>query len=132
VKKYLHAFAVWIIFGVVANLNGIFRNWVVSPRLGDYAGHVISSVILVCLIFIITFLFIKRSKNAYSNLDLILMGVFWLLLTIAFEFVFGHYVIGHPWAKLVADYNILRGRLWIFIPLTTLIAPYISGRLLSK
>jgi hypothetical protein len=29
-----------------------------------------------------------------------------------FEFLVGHYVMGHPWSRLLHDYNILAGRLW--------------------
>jgi hypothetical protein len=29
--------------------------------------------------------------------------------TVAFELTFGHYVMGHPWSRLLADYNLLAG-----------------------
>lgn len=59
------------------------------------------------------------------------LGLFWTLLTIAFEFGFGHFVVGHPWSRLFQDYNLAAGRVWIFVLLTLLIAPVILGRLRS-
>ena len=52
------------------------------------------------------------------------MGAIWFCLTITFEFAAGHYVFGNPWEKLLADYNILEGRIWSLVLLTILLAPY--------
>ncbi|MHC1604588.1 MAG: hypothetical protein ACXQTP_01265 [Candidatus Methanofastidiosia archaeon] len=53
-------------------------------------------------------------------------------MTITFEFIVGHYIIGHPWSKLLADYNILKGRVWSLILLTILAGPYFIGKHLTK
>jgi hypothetical protein len=34
----------------------------------------------------------------------------WMVLTIIFEFALGRYVVGDSWGKLIADYDILEGR----------------------
>ena len=36
---------------------------------------------------------------------------------VTFEFGFGHYVAREPWAKLLADYDVRRGRIWRVVPL---------------
>ena len=41
----------------------------------------------------------------------------------------GHYIMGNPWSKLLHDYNLLRGRLWLFVLIWTTIAPYIMFKL---
>lgn len=56
------------------------------------------------------------------------IGLFWLVLTVCFEFLFGHYVAGHPWERLLADYNLLAGRLWVLILATLLFTPALAGR----
>ena len=38
-----------------------------------------------------------------------MVGIAWVALTVAFEFLAGHYVFGNSWEKLLADYNVLRG-----------------------
>jgi hypothetical protein len=62
---------------------------------------------------------------------LLSIGIFWVVLTIIFEFVFGHYVMGHSWQKLFADYNIFNGRLWILVLINNITAPLISGRIIK-
>jgi len=52
----------------------------------------------------------------------------WLVLTVAFEFLFGHYVAGQPRKKLLADYNLLAGRLGVLILVTLLFTPVLAGR----
>lgn len=54
------------------------------------------------------------------------VGILWLVLTLAFEFLAGHYLFGDSWAKLLAEYNVLQGRLWVTVPLTTLFAPVVT------
>jgi hypothetical protein len=55
------------------------------------------------------------------------VGLFWLVLTVTFEFLFGRYVAGASWEALLADYDVLRGRLWPLVLLTTLLAPSLWG-----
>jgi hypothetical protein len=49
--------------------------------------------------------------------------------TIAFEFLFGHYIADHPWSKLFQDYNILAGRVWAVVLLWVALAPWLFYRL---
>jgi hypothetical protein len=56
------------------------------------------------------------------------VGALWLGLTVAFEFLFGHYVAGHSWARLVQDYDLLSGRLWPLVLLWVAAAPYLLSR----
>ena len=60
------------------------------------------------------------------------LGVAWTVLTVAFEFLFGHFVMGHPWSRLLHDYNLLAGRVWLLVLLTTLLAPVLLGRLFPR
>jgi len=131
-RIFLYAFGIWFIFVVAGILNGVFRESFITPRVGEHAGHVISTIILICVILIVTYLFINNLKVNYTMTDLLLIGAFWLILTILFEFGFGHYVIGHSWSRLFADYNILKGRVWSLVLLTTFIAPFLFGSILRK
>jgi len=132
VKLLLCALGVWLVLVIAAILNGTLRNSFISPRAGEYAGHVISTIILVCVILVVTYLFLSVIKIDYTVTDLLLVGALWLVMTVLFEFVFGHYVIGHPWAKLLADYNILEGRVWILVLIATFLAPLLAGLILRK
>jgi hypothetical protein len=116
------ALLVWILLVGLAILNGAAREVVLSPRLGAAAGHVVSSILLAGLIALTAWLKIRwiapgTVRRAWA------VGVLWLSLTVAFEFLAGHYVFGHPWPRLLADYDILRGRVWLLILATALVAP---------
>jgi hypothetical protein len=57
------------------------------------------------------------------------VGVLWAAMTVAFEFLFFHFVGGHSWAALAANYNVLEGRVWVFMVVWIAAAPYLSHRL---
>ena len=40
------------------------------------------------------------------------IGALWLVLTLAFEFLVGHYLFHKPWAVLLEGYDVSRGRIW--------------------
>ena len=44
-------------------------------------------------------------------------------MTLTFEFVAGHYLFRTAWSTLLADHNLLAGRLWILVLIATTIAP---------
>lgn len=54
------------------------------------------------------------------------------MLTVAFEFGFGHYVAGHSWDKLLADYNLLRGRVWSLFLVWIAVMPYVIFKLSAR
>ena len=45
------------------------------------------------------------------------------MLTVLFEFGFGHYVTRDSWAALLGAYNLAEGRAWAAVPLWTAVGP---------
>ena len=131
VLLYFKAFGIWVALAISAIIVAIFRNGVLLPLLGEQSAHQIGTLIFLIVQFLIIYLFIKRI-NLKENRSALYIGIFWLILTIIFEFLFGHYVMGHPWERLFADYNILRGRLWSFVLLNDLLAPIISNKIIKN
>lgn len=125
---YLYSILFWLLLAVVAIINGIVRNSVYRQYVGDLAAHHISTAIFISVMFGLMYVFFKKSGLEYSNSDLIPIGVGLLIGTIAFEFIAGHYVFGNSWEKLLADYNIFRGRVWSLVLLALLFGPWIIGR----
>jgi len=115
-----------------AILNGSIRELLISPRLGENAGHVISSILLIILILIGTYYYLKYWLENYIKKDLIVIGSIWLVLTIGFEFIFGYYVTERTWQTLLAEYNLFAGRLWTLILLVTLTAPWLVAKFLRR
>jgi len=120
----------WLGMVILAILNGTIREKAYGKLMGELTAHQLSTLAGLILfgvyIWMLTGLFrIESSRQA------LLIGSIWLLMTVVFEFVFGHYVMGHPWDKLLNDYNILKGRVWSLMLIWTFVAPYICYRLRS-
>jgi hypothetical protein len=122
----LRSFFVWLLLVVLANVNGVLRNAFITPRLREHTGHIISSIIFCIIIALVTWLTIRWMKPS-TKWETWIIGSFWVLLTVAFEFIFGHYVAGHSWEMLFADYNVFAGRLWSLVLLTALFAPFVTA-----
>lgn len=131
-KIYLYAIGIWFILLVSMVINGEIRNSIYQPIVGELLAHQISTVIAIIILLIITYLFLKSLKITYSSKNLILIGVIWAGITIVFEFLFGYYVAGHSWNKLLTDYNIFAGRLWSLFLLAIVSAPFLIGKLIKK
>ena len=123
----LRALAVWFGLLALAIVNGGIREAVIIPRTGDLAGHAISTVSLCVLILALAWLTISWMHPASSG-EAWRIGGLWLVLVLAFEFLAGHYLFGTPWSDLLADYNVMRGRIWPLVLVTTFVAPYFAGR----
>ena len=116
------AILIWVLLLGFAVLNGTVREFVLAPRLGAQGAHVASTLVLCAAIFIVALLF-TRWIAPKSRGGALLIGSVWLALTLAFEFLAGHYLFGSSWEGLLADYNLLRGRVWILVLVATLFAP---------
>lgn len=118
----LRAMLVWLLLCAVAVANGTVRQFLLVPAVGPYAGHVLSSVSLSLLILLVAWLSIRWIGPATVQ-QAWLVGVLWLSATVAFEFLAGHYLFRNPWAKLLADYDVRQGRVWVLVLVATLLAP---------
>ena len=125
----LKALGIWFLLAMLAIINGTIRTLYILPALGEQTAHVVGTIIFLLLQFLIIYYFIRKTSISETR-KLITVGIFWILITILFEFIFGHYVMNHSWKKLFADYNILNGRLWSLVLLNNLIAPLICGKVL--
>jgi len=118
----------WLLFMVAAVLNGSLREFVIAPLIGEYPAHLMATAILCAIILVGACIFV-RLQRLQETRTLLQVGVMWLVATVLFEFVFGHYVIGHSWERLLADYNLLQGRVWVLVLLVELVGPLLCARL---
>jgi hypothetical protein len=121
------AVEIWFVLLIMAVLNGSVRESVITPKFGAVAGHIISTIMLSAIILVVTWFSILWI-GARSTTDAFVVGFTWLALTVAFEFLGGHYLFRRPWEELFADYNIFRGRIWTVVLLSTLFAPIWATR----
>jgi hypothetical protein len=118
----------WVGLVILAILNGTIRVAVYGPFMSDLSAHQVSTAIGLSLFGIYIWIFTGIFRIASSK-QAIVIGVMWLSMTIIFELLFGHYVIGHSFAKLFEDYNVLKGRVWLLVLIWTTVAPYLFYRI---
>lgn len=123
----LRSVIVWCAIIPIAIANGALRDLLIAPRAGDALAHVISTVLLCGAILVWTWLTVGWIEPADAR-TAVRIGLFWLALTVAFEFLAGHFVFGTPWRRLLADYDLAAGRIWVLVPVTTAIAPWLAAR----
>jgi hypothetical protein len=127
IPKYLLA---WLLMPIIGIVNGMIRQYGYGNALGELRAHQVSTVTGIVLFGLYVWMLSLRWK-IQSSAEAIAIGFIWLILTVGFEFLFGHYVAGHPWNRLLHDYNIFQGRLWLLVLLWITIAPYLFFKLSS-
>ena len=120
--KILKSLLVWVCFIPVAILNGGLREYVLDEAVGEQWALPLSGIILSACIFLLTWLLLPVTVKALSAKDSMRIGICWVLLTIAFEFVSG-LAGGSTITELLAAYNPLTGNLWLLVLAATLLSP---------
>jgi hypothetical protein len=118
----------WLPLVPIAIANGVLREKGYGKRMSELRAHQVSTAAAIALFGIYIWCVVALWPPE-SSAQAGAVGVMWLALTIAFEFLFGHYVAGAPWGRLFHDYNVLAGRLWVGIPVWVAVAPYVFHRL---
>lgn len=121
-RALLRGAGVWVGILIAANVNGALRELALRPLLGPALAHVVSTLLLCVLILLIARLSITWIAPEDAGMA-VRVGVLWLVLTLAFEFLAGRYLFGNSWERILDEYDVTAGRLWILVPIVTLVAP---------
>lgn len=124
----LKATGIWFFFVIAAIFNGFLREKILLSVIGIEMALPISGVLLAILVFLVTLLSVSiiRSSQQYVY---ILIGILWVVLTLSFEFIFGHYAMGKPWQEIFQVFNIQKGDLFVLVLLVTAISPWAAGKI---
>ena len=120
----------WIGLVSIAIINGIIRDTKYRKLMNELQAHQISTLIFILLSGVYIWTLSLRLRMESSS-QAITIGLIWIVMTIAFEFLFGHYVAKRSWSRLLQEYNIFKGRVWILVLLWAGIAPYLFYKLSS-
>ena len=118
----------WLALAVIAIANGVIREGTYAKHVSALAAHQISTVSAVAFTGVFVW-FLHRMWPLDAPAQAWTVGAIWLVMTILFEFGFGHFVVGHPWKALFADYNLLAGRVWALFLVWIFIAPFVIYRI---
>jgi hypothetical protein len=122
------SFLIWLLFIPLAIANGIARDLLLTPALGDLAGRALSSCVLALLILVVTVLLFDR-LGADTAVWLLIDGGFWTVLTVLFEFGFFVLARGHPLDELLGEYDLFGGRLWLLVLAAAFFSPLAARRI---
>jgi hypothetical protein len=125
---WLKALALWSGILVLAVLNGALREKVLIPAWGVPAAPIASGIILSCCILAVAFVGTPWYKGLAES-QFWLIGAFWLLLTLLFEFSFGRFIQQSSWQQLVEAYTFRGGNIWPIVLAVTLTAPWLAARM---
>ncbi len=121
---------IWLLMLLLAIGNGVFRDQLLMPTLGRALALPLSGLSLSVLLFVVVYLALpwlgKHTASRY-----ILVGVQWLLMTLLFEFLFGHYVAGKAWWDILQVFDVCSGELFSLALLVVLVAPLTVAKLRS-
>lgn len=119
---------VWLIIAIFAVINGIVREKLLVPSLGYSAALPLSGILLCVIVICITYAAIGFF-GAPDRRGYLLIGIQWVVMTLLFEFIFGHYVVGKPWGALLQTFNLLKGDLFLLVLIVSLLSPLLVAKL---
>ncbi|OMH37990.1 hypothetical protein [Motiliproteus sp. MSK22-1] len=123
----LKAIGVWLVIVITAIVNGLFREKFLVPALGAEFALPLSGVLLSVLVLCVSFALVSFLDSSEPGV-LLATGLFWVTLTVCFEFLFGYYVVGKTWSEIMQVFNPLKGDLFVLAIFITALAPWLSAK----
>ena len=121
------ALLVWMLIILVETVHGMAREIFIAPALGDLRarqlGVVTGSVLVVCIAWLAA-----RWLGAGERRTQLVVGAFWVALTLLFEILLGR-AIGASWDRILSDFNPARGGFMIAGLAVMFIAPMLAMKL---
>lgn len=117
----------WLPMVLIAIANGAIREKIFIKRYSERTAHQLSSVTLLLAFYLYTS-WLHSTWPLLNEVQALQVGLMWVAMTVAFEFIFGHFVMHHSWEKLLADYDLRKGRVWSLVLLGVGMMPYVVYR----
>ncbi len=104
----------WLGGSVLGIANGVIRETACKDRVGDLTAAQISAATLV--VFLALYFWVLERRWPFNTTRRALeIGTAWVILTVLFEFGFGHHADRKSWSELFANYNLAGGNLWLLV-----------------
>ncbi|HEX2665174.1 MAG TPA: hypothetical protein VHM93_20255 [Candidatus Acidoferrum sp.] len=124
------AIAVWLAVTAVEFVHGTLRWIFLRPRAGDFLWRQIA-VFTGSVLFLVIVYVCEPWMALRSFADCLRVGLPWVVLTLAFEWNFGRYVVGRSWESIAAEYNLSHRGLMPAGQAIFAMTPWIRWRLLE-
>ncbi len=116
--------AFWLVLMPLAIVNGLLREYTFGPLLPELRAHQLSTVTGILIMTAAVWLLASLWRPPSSAQQALIVGFAWLVFTVAFEFLFGRLVAGHSWERLLHDYNLFAGRVWLLFLVWITVLPF--------
>jgi hypothetical protein len=112
---------------IAETLHGFAREIFIAPAIGALRarqiGVAVGSVVVLAIAWACT-----RWLDARTRRDQLIIGAYWVALTVGFEVSLGR-VMDLPWSRILSDYNPAQGG-WMMLGLAVMfVAPWLAGRM---
>jgi len=122
------AAVIWLLIACFAVGNGIIRENILAPELGETLALPLSGLTLSIIVFMVTY-FSFNFIGAKAKTTCIFIGAQWVFMTLIFEFTFGHFVADKSWSDLLQVFNVATGDLFLLVLLISLLSPCIVAKI---
>ena len=124
----IKSLGIWLVIVIVAIINGVAREKILTPLIGSSFSLPLSGITLSVLVLVVTYFTIPFIGEVKTGTYLYI-GLLWVILTLSFEYLFGHYVTGKPWHEINQVFNILKGDLFIVVLIVSAVSPLVAAKL---
>ena len=114
----------WVPMLFIAIANGALRQFTFGRVMPELRAHQLSTIIGSVLIGSFIWYVISHFPPT-SNNHALLIGVIWFCLTVVFEFFMGLVLSRKPLSKVLHDYNLVEGRVWVLFLAWITVAPWL-------
>ncbi|HWR34352.1 MAG TPA: hypothetical protein VN622_00600 [Clostridia bacterium] len=129
---FIRAILGWLGILAVAIISGGLRDHFIRPRFGLFAAELYGAFVLSTAIVFVAVVVMRPAVPANRRMAAMYLSIEWVVLTLAFEFLFFHYITGRSWNELFAAYRLWEGRLWSVVVFVVATAPFIAGKWLAS
>ena len=131
-KKIKAATVIWFGFFVLAFVNGTLREIVLKQFIQEPWAHHLSALTGI-LLFTVYLYFVWYKANVKTFKEAILVGCYWLILTVFAEtFIVGRLIGKQSWEQILASYNLMQGNLWPLVLAWVAVMPVLFYRIFGK
>ncbi len=123
----LKATGIWFVIVLAAIMNGTLREKTLAPIIGSNLALPLSGVSLAIIVFVVSLIFVPFI-GAPEPKVYIAIGFFWVVLTLLFELIFGHFVAGRSWKDIMQVSNVKKGDLFLLVLCVTAVSPWFSAK----
>ncbi len=125
----IRAFLAWVLIIAAESVHGALRRTLLDPDTA-FAVRQISVIVAVLIVFAVTWAS-SRWMAVRGTGALLGLGLFWVVLTLAFEFGLGR-ILGISLREVAEGYDLSKGNIMPLGLLATALAPWIVARLKSR